>query len=125
MLTYFLVGNPVQLRDTDIASLGSDDNFSTDGSRAMTTNSTRTLATITERIVIGNSTKAQALMVNAAVGEDIWKDLDRLEIRENIAEDSSTMVNHAISKDVLKLMMDRQDLRVERERQWTRNTVDG
>jgi hypothetical protein len=75
---------------------------------------------VTERIVVGNSTEAQALMINGAVGEDLWKDIDRLEIRGNNAGVSSTMVNHAISFEVLKWMMQYQG---KREREMERATA--
>jgi len=46
-------------------------------------------------------------MINAQVGEGLANTISRREIRNNVAEDKSTMVNDAISLDALKLLVDR------------------
>lgn len=104
------------LSDSDMESLHGDEGYDTDGSKTKTSASD-TNGTARSRIIIGNSTKAQALMINGAIGEDLWKDLSHLEIRDNVAEDDSMMVNYAISMDVFEKLLSRQDARVERERQ--------
>ena len=112
----------MHLSDGDMASLNGEESQSNGDSEAAAIPPTNTWG-VTERIVIGNSTKAQALMINGAVGEDLWKDIGRLEIRNNNAEDASTMVNHAISFEVLKWMMQHQDPRREQDRKYNRGAA--
>jgi hypothetical protein len=48
----------------------------------------------------------QSCQINGPVGEDIWKDLGRLEIRDNIAKDQAAQFNYAISLNALKAVME-------------------
>ena len=96
----------MQLSNADIASLSSEDDLFTDDSESPVPVPMRTRAT-TERIVKNNTTVSQALMVNGPIGEDRWKNINRLEIKDNRAEDTSTMVNYAMSLDVFEKIMDR------------------
>ncbi|KAF1979582.1 hypothetical protein BU23DRAFT_100983 [Bimuria novae-zelandiae CBS 107.79] len=64
-----------------------------------------TLSTKTERVIKGNSARHQALQINASLGEDVWKEIDRLEIKDNIAEDHSIQVNHGMTLEVLSLLV--------------------
>lgn len=53
-----------------------------------------------ERIILRNTARNQALQINAAVGEDIWKDVGRLVIKDNMAEDEAMQFNHGMELDV-------------------------
>ena len=108
------------MNNVDVASPNGEESQSDSEAAATPLTNSRVF---TERIVIGNSTKPQALMINGAVGEDLWKDVDRLEIRNNHAEDASTMVNHAISFEVLKWMMQYQDTKREQDRRYNRGAA--
>ncbi|KAL1800890.1 hypothetical protein ACET3X_001232 [Alternaria dauci] len=67
------------------------------------------VAVKSERTIINNTSRNQALQINAALQEDIWKDVGRLRIQDNLAEDQSLQVNYAISKDMLAMFLARQD----------------
>jgi hypothetical protein len=51
----------------------------------------------TERTIVNNLTRVQALQINGPLGEDIWKSISRLEIRDNEAGPISTQVNYPVS----------------------------
>ncbi|KAI4923445.1 hypothetical protein J4E85_008483 [Alternaria conjuncta] len=70
--------------------------------------SPRELPVKTERIITRNTARNQALQVNAALEQDMWKDIDRLKIQDNVAEDQSCQVNYPISRDIFSMMLDRQ-----------------
>ncbi|KAI9690728.1 MAG: hypothetical protein M1820_009859 [Bogoriella megaspora] len=110
-----------QLSEADLASLNSGDDLSSAGSEIEVSNAEMPPDT-NNRIIIGNSTKAQALMINGPIGEDMWRDISYLRIENNTAEGNSTMVNHATSFEVLKFLTERQDANKERERQWQSST---
>lgn len=62
----------------------------------------------TERIIMRNLAHHQAIQINAALGEDIWKELGRLEIADNIAEDQAIQVNYGMSLEAFAFLADRQ-----------------
>jgi hypothetical protein len=97
----------VPLSKADIAALNDEETSSTADSKA---------AAISERIIVGNSTQDQAFQINGAAGEDIWQDISRIEIRNNIATGSSFQINHATTFEVLKYTMERQDRILAEER---------
>jgi len=70
--------------------------------------SPRELPVKTERIITRNTARNQALQVNAALEQDMWKDINRLKIQDNVAEDQSCQVNYPISRDIFSMMLDRQ-----------------
>ncbi|KAI4673641.1 uncharacterized protein J4E88_008697 [Alternaria novae-zelandiae] len=70
--------------------------------------SPRELPVKTERIITRNTARNQALQVNAALEQDMWKDISRLKIQDNVAEDQSCQVNYPISRDIFSMMLDRQ-----------------
>lgn len=49
------------------------------------------------RIIIGNLTRLQALQINGPVGEDEWKSISHLEIRDNEAGTASSQANYPVS----------------------------
>ena len=71
-----------------------------------------------ERVIVGNLTKDQALMICGPIGEDFWAEIGRIEVKQNNAEGNSTMVAYATSLEALGVLIDRQDKRIEAERQW-------
>ncbi|KAF1919370.1 hypothetical protein BDU57DRAFT_443035 [Ampelomyces quisqualis] len=73
----------------------------------------------TERIILRNTAKQQSLQINAALGEDLWRDINRLVIKENISENESVQVNHATTLEATLLLLDRQDDRIAAARQRT------
>jgi hypothetical protein len=48
----------------------------------------------TERIILNNMAKSQAMQINAPMGKDIWKMIDRIVIQNNVAEDGAVQVNY-------------------------------
>ena len=62
----------------------------------------------TERIVLQNTTRDQALQINCAIGEDMWKDIDRVVIKRNRAGDKSMQVNYAMSLEVVLAVLKQQ-----------------
>lgn len=61
--------------------------------------------TLTSRIVLNNITQGQALQINGPIGEEGWREVAKLEIRDNKAENKSIQVNHAISADVFAQLL--------------------
>ena len=60
------------------------------------------------RIIIGNLTRLQALQINGPIGEDEWKTISHLEIRDNEAGLASSQVNYPVSGIVFaSLLFDR------------------
>ena len=59
------------------------------------------------RIIVDNITEQQALQVNGPIGEDIWRDVNHLEIGHNKASGNSTQFNYPITKDVFERVMAR------------------
>lgn len=62
----------------------------------------------TSRTILRNMAKNQALQINAAVGEDIWKDIRRLVIKDNVAEDQAIQINHGTTLEVTLALIGRQ-----------------
>ncbi|KAF7514904.1 hypothetical protein PCG10_004293 [Penicillium crustosum] len=57
------------------------------------------------RIIIGNLTRLQALQINGPVGEDEWKTISHLEIRDNEAGPASSQVNYPVSGTVFASLL--------------------
>ena len=55
----------------------------------------------TERIILRNMAKNQAMQINAPVGTDIWKSIDRIVIEDNIAQDEAVQINYSNSLEVM------------------------
>lgn len=70
-----------------------------------------------ERIILRNTTRHQAFQINAAFGKDIWKDMERLVIKDNIAENESFQLNHGTTLQAALILLDRQDARIFAARQ--------
>lgn len=58
-----------------------------------------------ERIIISNMALHESLQINGALGEDIWKDYQRLEIRDNTAKDTAVQINYGMNLDAFKIAM--------------------
>lgn len=68
---------------------------------------------LTERIILRNMAKDQALQINAAIGKDIWKGIDRIIIRENVASNGAVQINHSNTLEVtLALLKATHEVRV-------------
>lgn len=63
----------------------------------------------TERIVVRNTARNQAAQINAPVEIDIWKDVDRLVIEDNVAEDQALQINYGTTFEITSKLMDRQE----------------
>ena len=70
----------------------------------------------TVRIIMRNLAHHQAIQINAALGEDTWKDINRLEIADNVAEDQAIQVNYAMSLEVFSMLTERQAKTVNQRR---------
>lgn len=80
-------------------------------------------AEFSERIIVGNMCKDQAIQINGPIGADLWKDISRLEVRDNRAEDVSVQVNYITTLDDLNVLWARQDVVLERDRKWQREDM--
>ncbi|KAF2095504.1 hypothetical protein NA57DRAFT_44289, partial [Rhizodiscina lignyota] len=91
-----------------------DDCLSTEGSelsRTLSSSSGGSPKHLT-RIITRNLAKHQSLMVNEAIGDDLSRHIDHLEITGNTAENNAMMFNHPQSMDVFKQLME--DRRMQR-----------
>ncbi|KAH8645270.1 hypothetical protein IG631_02734 [Alternaria alternata] len=79
----------------------------------------RDLPVKTERIITRNTARNQALQINAAVIEDLWKDVNHLKIHDNVAEDESTQVNYAMNREVFSMLFEQRNRVVAAPRQKT------
>jgi hypothetical protein len=67
----------------------------------------------TERIILRNMAKDQALQINAAIGKDIWKEIDRIVIKDNVASNGAVQINHSNTLEVtLALLEATNDVRI-------------
>ncbi|RSL68757.1 hypothetical protein CEP53_002454 [Fusarium sp. AF-6] len=51
----------------------------------------------TERIILNNVARFQAIQINAPLGEDIWANVDRLVVENNQADALSTQINYPMT----------------------------
>jgi hypothetical protein len=65
-----------------------------------------------ERIILRNTARHQAMQINAALGEDIWKEIDRLVIKDNVAEHQAVQVNHGTTIETFMFLTDYQDRKI-------------
>lgn len=63
----------------------------------------------TERIIRQNIAKEQALQFNAAVETDIWKDVSRIVITDNVAEGQALQINYGTTLAVATKWVEKQD----------------
>jgi hypothetical protein len=63
---------------------------------------------MTERTIINNSSRGQAVQVNAPVETDMYKGLNSLTIRDNVAEEQSLQVNYGIKHSSLSMLFELQ-----------------
>lgn len=67
----------------------------------------------TERIILRNMARDQALQINAPIGKDIWKGIDRIVIKENTASTGAVQINHNNTLEVtLALLKATHDMRL-------------
>jgi hypothetical protein len=71
----------------------------------------RDLPIKTERII--------TLQINAAVIEDLWKDVNHLKIHDNVAEDESMQVNYAMTREAFSVVLEQRNKVVAAPRQKT------
>jgi hypothetical protein len=79
----------------------------------------RDLPIKTERIITRNTARNQALQINAAVIEDLWKDVNHLRIHDNVAEDESMQVNYAMTREAFSVVLEQRNKVVAAPRQKT------
>lgn len=79
----------------------------------------RDLPVKTERIITRNTARNQALQINAAVIEDLWKDVNHLKIHDNVAEDESMQVNYAMTREAFSVVLEQRNKVVAAPRQRT------
>jgi hypothetical protein len=100
----------------------SDDETLVDDSDSSTGSETRKRALI-ERIVLSNMAKDQAIQINAPLGKDIWKDVDRTIIKNNVAEHDAVQVNYINTlEDTMALMKLRSELSIAAQRNKSSHT---
>lgn len=58
-----------------------------------------------------NTSKDEATMINCPIGEDLWKNAD-VDIKENVSENKSMMINYPMTFDVLEKMLQFQSLKL-------------
>ena len=71
----------------------------------------------TERIVRRNNASNRAVQINAPLEEDLWKNVDRLVIEDNMADSQGIQVNYAITREMVVVMFDQQNKLIAAERQ--------
>ncbi|KAG9191610.1 hypothetical protein G6011_10344 [Alternaria panax] len=71
----------------------------------------------TERIITRNIARNEALQINAALEKDLWKDVHRLKIHDNVAEDRSFQANYAMTREMVSMMLDQRNRVVAAPRQ--------
>lgn len=87
---------------SDSSSDSSSDETLIDGAEARS----RKLPVETERIIQQNTARHQAAQVNAPVDIDLWKDVNRLVISDNVAEGQSLQLNYANTWEVTSKFLD-------------------
>jgi hypothetical protein len=70
----------------------------------------------TERVIVGNMTQDQAIQINGPLGKDLWKNVIRLEIRDNKAFGKSVQINHATTMEAAEWASRKQKENIEEER---------
>jgi hypothetical protein len=71
------------------------------------------MRTLTERIVLSNIAKDQAIQLNSPLRKDIWKDVDRVVIKNNIAEHDAVQINYINTlENTMALMTLRSELKI-------------
>ncbi|CAO2651615.1 Nn.00g041850.m01.CDS01 [Neocucurbitaria sp. VM-36] len=109
---------PLTLADLRSLSSGENDNNDDDEDSSDETlvddsdSPQREIPLKTERIILRNTARQQALQINAALGEDIWKELNRLVIKDNVAEDQAVQVNYGIALEAAMVLLNVQDKRI-------------
>ena len=93
----------VSLKKADVEALDGEEN--TDDSEASPGSSVGGKI----RRILRNTTKNQAIMIAGPIGEDIWKDMYCVEIRDNVALDQSAMVAYPTDFETVKYFLDRQE----------------
>ena len=58
-----------------------------------------------ERIILRNMAKNQAMQINAPVGKDIWKNVDRIVIEDNVAQDEAVQINYTNTLEVTMALL--------------------
>jgi hypothetical protein len=90
----------------------SDDETLVDDSDSSTGSETKRRASI-ERIVLNNMARDQAIQINAPLGKDIWKNVDRTVIKNNTAENDAVQINYINTlEDTMALMTHRSELKI-------------
>ncbi|KAH9878151.1 hypothetical protein J1614_003368 [Plenodomus biglobosus] len=105
----------IPLTRADLKSLTGEDGGDDSGSETLVDDGefpSRGIPVKTERIILRNSARHQALQINAALEEDIWKDISRLVIRDNVAEDQAVQVNHGMTLGVTRYLLAEQSRRI-------------
>lgn len=105
----------IPLTRADLKSLTGEDSDDDSGSETFVDDPefpSRGIPVKTERIILRNSARHQALQINAALEEDIWKGISRLVIRDNVAEDQAVQVNHGMTLGVTKYLLAEQNRRI-------------
>jgi hypothetical protein len=104
----------VPLTSADLRSLRNDgdnddseDETLVNDSDSSTGSSTRKRGS-TSRVILRNMARHQALQINAAVGDDIWKNINRLVIKDNVAEDQAIQINHGTTLEVTMALINLQ-----------------
>lgn len=72
----------------------------------------------TERIILQNMARDQALQINAPIGKDLWKAIDRIVIEHNTAEGEAVQVNYNNTlEDTMALITLNHKLKLEARKQ--------
>lgn len=96
----------VLLTPDDVRSLGSDHSGEDSGDETLVDSESDEMSlSKKERIIISNMALHESLQINGALGEDIWKDYQRLEIRDNTAKDTAVQINYGMNLDAFKIAM--------------------
>ena len=105
----------VPLTPADLRALSDDDDGNDSSDETLVDDSESPIHDVPmkmERIILRNTARHQAMQINAALGEDIWREMDRLVIKKNVAEDQAVQVNHGTTIETFMLLAEHQDRRI-------------
>jgi hypothetical protein len=115
-----LVGGSATPSDSGILSMDSEDYTSTDSS-SEGSGPDRPAFTMPQvpmtRKIKRNTTKRGASMFNAPLGEDLWKNVQVVEIEDNVAEEDSMMINYHLDERGMALAREQQEWRQAQHRE--------
>ena len=105
-------GGTIPLTVEDLRSLNKSEDSDGSENDTLVDDSGLSPSNRTERIVARNAVRNQAAQINAPVEIDIWKDVNRLVIEDNVAEGQGLQINYGTTFKIMSTLMDQQEDRI-------------